>query len=134
MAEKCQPSVTGAGVQCPFATPPLSLPFLLLCLQCTTVFYLFLCLVLSASHFLSSPSALFSTCSPFSFLFCVFPLWSSSKIAATTLHDQHSVILTLGTLNNVRSSTTTTNLVDELNPVYFSGCCSTEKAVLCMKI
>lgn len=95
MAEKCWPSVTGAGVQFPFETPPLSLPFLLLCLQCTTVFYIFLCLALSASHFLSSPSSLLCLFCLLILVQCVFSFWFSSKIAAPTLHDQLSVILTL---------------------------------------
>lgn len=73
---------------------PLPLPFLLSCLQRTTVFYLFLCLALSASPFLSSHSPLSYT---FSVLLiqCVLPLHSSSNIAATTLHCQHSWFLTL---------------------------------------
>lgn len=62
------------GSGCPSETAPLSLPFLLSWLRRTTVFYLFLCLALSASPFLSSPSPLSSTCFLFFFSFSVcFP-------------------------------------------------------------
>lgn len=65
-----------AGAGCPSETSPLSLPFLLSQLQRTTVFYLFLCLALSASPFLSSPSSLSSTC----FLFFSFSVCFPSAL------------------------------------------------------
>lgn len=95
MAEKCWPSETGAGVQCPFETSPLSLPFLLLSLQLTTVFYLFLSCTVCFSFSFFSLNSFLCLFSLLILVQCVFPLWFSSKIAAPTLHDQYSVILTL---------------------------------------
>ena len=115
-----------AGAGQPPETPPLSLPFLLSRFQPAAAFYLFLCLALSASPFLSSPSSLSPTCFLFFFSFSVcFPSALLQK-----LHYQHSGILTLLTLSKVMSSTTAANLVDELNPqTFFCLLCYREKMV-----
>lgn len=135
MAEKCWPSVTGAGAQCPYKTPLFHFHFCFCACNaplCLTYFSVLHCLLLiffllpqlCFSLVLSTHSC--SVCvSPLAFFtnFCSYPPWS-------TLSDPHPS----GTLNNVRSSTTTANPMDDLNPAYFSGCCATEKAVLCMKV
>lgn len=103
-----------AAAGCPPKTPPLSLPFLLSQLQRTAVFYLFLCLALSASPFLFSPSSplVFSSSSR---SVCASPLLFTKNCCYHPPLPAPGVPHPSRTLSNVRSSTTPTNLVDELD-------------------